>query len=182
MSIFRTSMIGDECCLEEQPGLWNALELNGNDMKIISITGAGGKTSVMFRLAEELNMMGKRVIVTTSTHIQYPENYQTVLIERASQLKHINWEDGILVVGGRVEEAVMFSGCAGETMAPKGRERCWKLAGMEPSQIALLADWCDVVLIEADGSKRLSLFLSVCPPVAATPARSKLTSCQAVMG
>ena len=128
-----------------EASLWESLELEGLSPRIISIVGAGGKTSVMFHLAEELKSMGRRVIVTTSTHIQYPENYQTVVTEQASDLEGLRWEDRILVVGGSVKEARL----------PAGGELCRKLGGMEPSQIAALADWCDVLLIEADGARRL---------------------------
>ena len=146
MSIYRVDTINGESRLNELSNLWEALELD-ETVKIISITGAGGKTSVMFRLAEELKAMGKRVIVTTSTHILYPENYQTVLIEQASGLSQVTWKDKILVAGGSVKEASM----------PESGEACRKLCGMEASHIAGLAAWCDVLLIEADGSRRLPL-------------------------
>lgn len=147
MSIYQVDTAGKECRLTERQRLWNALELDEKTPNIISITGAGGKTSVMFRLAEELQEMGRRVIVTTSTHIQYPENVQTVLLERVSQLEEINWESRILVAGGSVKEARM----------PVSGELCRKLGGLEPAAIAGLAGWCDVLLIEADGSRRLPL-------------------------
>ncbi|MCX8118967.1 MAG: selenium cofactor biosynthesis protein YqeC [Desulfobacterota bacterium] len=39
---------------------------------MISLTGAGGKTTLMFRLAEELKERGKRVVTTTTTKILEP--------------------------------------------------------------------------------------------------------------
>lgn len=127
--------------------LWDALHLDAESNKIISCTGAGGKTSVMFRLAEELKEMGKRVIVTTSTHIFYPDDYQVEVIESAEALERVVWRDRILVVGGEEEKVLM-----GNAGVP-GR----KLKGMDVSSIGRLSSWCDVLLIEADGSRRMPL-------------------------
>ncbi len=50
--------------------LSEALGLRTREM--ISLTGAGGKTTLMFRLARELRLEGKRVITTTTTKILEP--------------------------------------------------------------------------------------------------------------
>ncbi len=50
--------------------LSEALGLRTREM--ISLTGAGGKTTLMFRLAQELFLQGKRVITTTTTKIKEP--------------------------------------------------------------------------------------------------------------
>ena len=42
---------------------------------ITAITGSGGKTSLMFRLAEELSLKGK-VLITTTTKIFAPDENQ----------------------------------------------------------------------------------------------------------
>jgi len=47
--------------------LSEALGLQRREM--ISLTGAGGKTTLMFRLAKELSLAGKKVITTTTTNI-----------------------------------------------------------------------------------------------------------------
>jgi len=52
--------------------LSEALGLGTREM--ISLTGAGGKTSLMFRLAQELSLDGKKVITTTTTKILEPKN------------------------------------------------------------------------------------------------------------
>ncbi len=39
---------------------------------VISIIGAGGKTSLMFSLAKELSKSGKKVLTTTTTKIFMP--------------------------------------------------------------------------------------------------------------
>ena len=40
--------------------------------ELLSLVGAGGKTTLMFRLAEELSLEGKKVITTTTTKILKP--------------------------------------------------------------------------------------------------------------
>jgi len=44
---------------------------------VISVTGAGGKTSLIFAWAHELAAEGKNVIVTTTTHMQQPSDRET---------------------------------------------------------------------------------------------------------
>ena len=40
---------------------------------VIAFVGGGGKTTAMFRLAHELKVLGKKVLVTTTTNILMPE-------------------------------------------------------------------------------------------------------------
>ena len=40
--------------LRERPTLWEALKLSTERHRTIALTGGGGKTSVMFRLADEM--------------------------------------------------------------------------------------------------------------------------------
>jgi len=45
--------------------------------EVISLVGAGGKTTLMFRLAKELSTGGKRVVTTTTTKILEPASGET---------------------------------------------------------------------------------------------------------
>ncbi|MBW2707410.1 MAG: putative selenium-dependent hydroxylase accessory protein YqeC, partial [Deltaproteobacteria bacterium] len=66
------------------------------DGGVISLVGAGGKTSLMFKLAHELSRTGGSVLTTTTTKILEPEPDQsscvivsdsvTRLIDRAKEL------------------------------------------------------------------------------------------------
>ena len=47
---------------------------------LIAIIGAGGKTTTMYSLANELARQGKHVITTTTTQIFYPEPGETDLL------------------------------------------------------------------------------------------------------
>lgn len=124
----------------QQNSLWESLGLSHLSHGMVSLVGGGGKTSVMYQLAEEMAAMGRRVIVTTSTHIFYPAGYQTKLIGRASDLHGLEWEGKILVVGAQVTKAN-------------------KLKGPPLAVLNDLMDNCDVLLIEADGAKRLPIKL-----------------------
>ena len=44
---------------------------------VVSLVGAGGKTSLMFRLARELSIAGDAVLTTTTTKIFEPSGDQT---------------------------------------------------------------------------------------------------------
>ena len=127
--------------LKETDSLWEALSLESVPHSVISLVGAGGKTSTMFRLAEECRAGGRRVIVTTSTHIFYPDSYPVALIKRAEDLeKWDEWTDILVVAGSKDEETK-------------------KLAGLSLPEIGRLRNYCDVLLIEADGSRQLPLKL-----------------------
>lgn len=61
---------------EEQTGLLiPSLDLKPREM--ISLVGAGGKTTLMFRLAKELFLSGKKVVTTTTTKILEPASEET---------------------------------------------------------------------------------------------------------
>src|SRR3990172_2004095 len=60
---------------EEGSVLIDALGLKKRE--VISLTGAGGKTTLMFRLAKELSLKGKRVVTTTTTKILEPASGET---------------------------------------------------------------------------------------------------------
>ena len=49
---------------------WNFL--HDNKKHIISLVGGGGKTTIMYELAEHFAEQGKRVVVLTTTHIWLP--------------------------------------------------------------------------------------------------------------
>ncbi len=62
--------------LERQRSLGDSLGLR--EKEVISLVGAGGKTTLMFRLARELFLSGKRVVTTTTTKILEPGSGETV--------------------------------------------------------------------------------------------------------
>ena len=54
----------------------DALQVRLPEHAVISVTGAGGKTSLIFAWARELAAAGKSVIITTTTHMYRPERME----------------------------------------------------------------------------------------------------------
>ena len=120
--------------------LSEALGLKAREM--ISLTGAGGKTTLLFRLARELSLEGKKVITTTTTKILEPSEDETPHLFVSGDEKRI--KD---FVGRHLDEY-------GHITLAKERIGGGKLRGISPE----LADslWnlydIDVLIIEADGA------------------------------
>ena len=47
------------------------LKLDIEKYPVIAVVGGGGKTSLIYRLNEELQALGKKVIISTTTHMAY---------------------------------------------------------------------------------------------------------------
>ncbi len=60
---------------ERVDSLTEALGIEARE--VISLVGAGGKTTLMFRLAKELSLSGKRLVTTTTTKILEPASGET---------------------------------------------------------------------------------------------------------
>ena len=102
---------------------------------VTALIGGGGKTTLMYTMAEELRRRGT-VLVTTSTHIQRPEQYPTLLTADAAAVTAALATHGVVCVAGETVE--------GKLCAP----------ALSFDALSALADF---VLVEADGSKRLPL-------------------------
>lgn len=122
--------------------LYEALNIDLNIFELISVVGAGGKTSTMFRLAQELKALGKKVLVTTTTNIAFSET---------SQADHLIL-DGLkdIFFLSRVETGTIA--CLGSgVLNDKG-----KVEGIDRELVDEIYQkhLFDYVLVEADGSKR----------------------------
>lgn len=114
--------------------LSNFIGLSKGD--ILSIVGAGGKTTLMFLLAEELREEHK-LLVTTTTKIFLPEKkqYDFFAIDERNirEISNSN-KKGIYVFGSLVNED-------------------GKLVGITTETLDEVASYFDYALVEADGSK-----------------------------
>src|SRR6266700_3151474 len=110
---------------------------------LITIVGAGGKTTTMYSLASELAYRGKRVITTTTTQIFYPETDETDTLIVASET------DALLKTIDEAWQQYHRVTVAGTVL------RTEKLAGLQPEQPyeLLLNSGADVVIVEADGAR-----------------------------
>ena len=124
--------------------LSRALEVNRKD--VVSLVGAGGKTTTMFRLADELAAEGWKVIGTTTTMIWHEDRCESVVMEPDATrlLEKVRAE---LTRHNRITVAVGLDEAQG------------KLIGVEPALVdALIAlPEVDIVIVEADGAKGRSL-------------------------
>ena len=119
------------------------LENSDNHTTLISLCGAGGKTSTLFWLAEYFYKQGKRVLITTTTRmfLPAPSHYRELIIETdpVRQLTRCQaLPDGPTLVA-------LFSHLD---------ERTGKVAGPDLRQIDLLKGQqrFDLILVEADGA------------------------------
>lgn len=117
------------------------------DHEIISLVGAGGKTSLMFALARELSEPGSLVITTTTTKIFEPSASETqkLIVEEDE-------DETIGLLNGTPESLKHV------TIA-KSRISSGKLIGIKPEFVSSLADLKRVsyIIIEADGSAQKPL-------------------------
>lgn len=107
---------------------------------VISFVGAGGKTTMMFKLAEELRRNNK-VLVTTTTKIYLPlkDKYDFICTNKKKLPRYITMkENGIYVLGLGVNKEN-------------------KILGLSEKELEQLAPHFDYILIEADGSKEKQL-------------------------
>lgn len=107
--------------------------LHDGQKHIISLVGGGGKTTIMYWLANYFARQGRNVLVTTTTHIWKPERCYAGSLRQAQAL----WRQGEYAVIGCCEPGT------GKLTAPDAI--LWRQA----------ASCAGMVLIEADGSKRL---------------------------
>lgn len=98
---------------------------------VISLVGAGGKTTLLYALAEEFSRNGIKTVVTTTTHIYQPEES---VWARNTQEAEALWNQGsYAVVGVPCKDG--------------------KLTGLSSRELDVYMQMADTVLIEADGAK-----------------------------
>ena len=127
--------------------LSRALDIGKGD--VITLVGAGGKTTAMYRLAQELADLGWRVVTTTTTLIRPPT---------PAQSEHVILNpdpDGLL---RQLQEALKshrrVTIATGRIADEKG-----KLRGLPPDLVApiLALPDVDTVIVEGDGARGRSL-------------------------
>lgn len=127
----------DELC--ETDSLRQALKPEAEEPRgqrpVISVVGAGGKTTTLHRLADEYVRAGVPVIVTTTTHIMR--------------------EDREYFLPGFSEEKIREQlKKTGQVWVGKPAS-CGKLGKLSDTAIENILKWGFPVLIEADGAKRM---------------------------
>ncbi len=118
-------------CKEEFDTLSEGLELSGRENPVITVVGAGGKTTLIKKLAGEFAAEGKRVLVTTTTHM--PTENGRAPISDMDEIEKTLESEGICFVG---------TADGGEMGALP--DDVWTEAAKK----------ADVVLVEGDGAKK----------------------------
>ena len=124
------------------------------ERRVISLVGGGGKTTIMYALAEIFREEGKKVIVTTSTHLQTP--LEEIRARNMDEVRNL-WKSGqIAVIGTDCEDnknLVTGDPVAGAQMENKKSVK--KMRMPDASFLHEVLQEAEVVLIEADGAKHL---------------------------
>ena len=101
---------------------------------VIAVVGSGGKTTLIHNLARQYRTAGKSVFVTTTTHMFIEED--TLLTDDADTIIRALRETGYAMAG----------------LPDRG-----KICPLPHSTYEAVCALADVVLVEADGSRRLPL-------------------------
>lgn len=110
------------------------------DSPVLSFVGAGGKTSGMLELARDLAAQGKKVLVTTTTHMEHPLNLNQpgCVDASAEEIAEQLEKNGFLIAGSQAEQP-------------------GKIKGLPVPVWEQVKKKADVILVEADGAKRFPL-------------------------
>jgi probable selenium-dependent hydroxylase accessory protein YqeC len=126
---------------QNKRSLKQALGLRGRE--VVSLVGAGGKTSLMFLLGKELKACGYRVITTTTTKIFEPEPEDTPYLSigesQGAVLAKVDLHGHVTVVFQRLAQR--------------------KVEGISSEQVDALweSGKIDYLIVEADGAAQRSL-------------------------
>jgi probable selenium-dependent hydroxylase accessory protein YqeC len=115
---------------------------------IVSLVGAGGKTSLMFRLARELSDAGKTVLTTTTTKIFIPTKAQS---------KHVVLSDSprdIIQKAKRLLRDNRHVSAAKKTMETQGKLEGYPAKTITEFWRSKLFQW---IIVEADGARQRPL-------------------------
>lgn len=115
----------------------------GHPAPLVAVIGGGGKTTLLHSLAEELREQGAHVVLATTTHFMPFDGIETVSSGDMGKLARVLERGDVACAAA---PAAASAGAAGKL-------------GPSPLSIAQLREVADVVLVEADGSKRLPLKL-----------------------
>ena len=78
------------------------LKLDIEKYPVIAVVGGGGKTSLIYRLNEELQALGKKVIISTTTHMAYDPMLPLVKSTCIERVPEILKEHGFAVVADEI--------------------------------------------------------------------------------
>lgn len=110
---------------------------------VVALVGAGGKTTMMFRLAKELEQSGKKVLTTTTTKIYMPSAEQSPYTITAGSVDRI-------IEQSRAKLKTLNHFSAGrELLVHSNKLLGLELKWIDQLQRSRIFDW---IIVEADGA------------------------------
>lgn len=131
--------------------LFSTLSLSNH--RIITIVGAGGKTTLLYSLADHLSASNKKILLTTTTHIKRPSvsschsHWILVEEEKESMIAEGFSNSSVVCLGIPVQKQKEHSICSA---SPADK---WQAPSL--SFLNKIKSIPDYILCEGDGSKRL---------------------------
>ena len=145
--------------------LHHALRLQPDELAVVTLVGAGGKTSALFRLADEAVAGGRRVVTTTTTHIfaAQAEQAPARLVVEPDTTDAIDWaaleaklaRHGHCLIWSPPNVRTAGAGGSPTATSPTGSKR----HGLSPTVVDALAARAgdlgiSLIVVEGDGSRR----------------------------
>jgi probable selenium-dependent hydroxylase accessory protein YqeC len=121
--------------------LHQALGISSGD--VVAFAGAGGKSSAILTIADELSEAGMTVVAVPTTKL---------LVSEAERVGPLVTSEDADELRAKAKEAL--SGGASGVVVGSGLLSKNRVGGVEPDLISSLVSLADVVLVEADGSRR----------------------------
>ena len=186
-SLLRKSKIGDKEQIMEltnfkgkQNSITEALQLKIPEHAVISITGAGGKTTLLFTWARELAESGKRVAVTTSAHMRDPDSSEC---DRPGDAGDLYSGVSVIYEADDAQDACVMADKAMDEgliafVVSRDPEKPGKVKAPSETVLEHIREAADAILIEADGSRRMPLKWPA-PWEPAVPEYTDITVCVA---
>ena len=118
-----------------------ALGISSGD--VAAFVGAGGKSSAILAIADELSEAGMTVVAVPTTKL---------LVSEAERIGPLVTSEDADELRAKAEEAL--SGGASGVVVGSGLLSKNRIGGVDPGAVSSLTSLADVVLVEADGSRR----------------------------
>ncbi|MFT8347954.1 selenium cofactor biosynthesis protein YqeC [Clostridium saccharoperbutylacetonicum] len=138
--------------IKEKKLLIEALKIDINKNNVISFVGGGGKTTLIYKLGQELKELGKKVIITTTTQMFMSED-NFVITGKKDDIIELLQQKNMITVGLLNNNEVKVR----ENLEDFKQKDSIKISGLPKELAESLKEIADFVLVEADGAKRLPL-------------------------
>ena len=122
---------------KDYSSLFEALQMDKSRQEVVSVTGGGGKTTLIRRLQQECKKLGIPHAVSTTTHMQYERNAAFLEEEDLERLLTVGKKEHTVWMGRPVSEM--------------------KMKGFSPEFLETVKEAGLWLLLEADGAKCLPL-------------------------